>query len=252
MLTTPSVQSGQACVCSHWPLDGETHIQAAALALRGLSKAWDAAQDLLEGEASVGHACLDVAVTPLDDVQFDMLLFQAALVPDSVQAIVLALSKLERDYRSVKEWLVISARDACLAKDGTDTSEGVGLIVVRDDHRVVARDWLAADMNAMIAWLLRRAIRVLMGMDLAPEAVRVDFLGARHYPLAFQAVAAILDRAVQLALEGAAYVEGFNHQWLALRAHVAIAKTLCPLKETAFAVRNAAGDRDKAPRAVTA
>ena len=248
MLTTPSVHFEQACICGHWPLDAPGRVQAAALELKALSKAWDGAHELLEGEASGHHACLDVAVIPLDELRYDALLFQAALVPDSVQAIVRALSALERDFGSVKDWLVSSARDACLAKEGAH----VGLTVVRDDHRVIARDWLAADMNGMIAWLLRRAIRTLMRMDLSPDAVRADILGARQYPVAMRAVAAILEHAALLALQSAAYVEGFNHQWLELRAHVAVANALCPLGEAPFMASNAPAYQGKAPHALAA
>ena len=230
MLTTASVKSAQVCVCGHWPLDGTGRIQAAALALRALSKAWDGARDLLEDGGSGRCVCLDVAVVPLDDAQFDVLLFQAARVPDGVQAIAMALSTLERDFGSVKKWLMGSAQAACLAKAGVGTAgEELGPLV-RDDHRVIARDWLAADMNAMIAWLLRRAIRVLKSMDLSPDSVKSDLLGARHYQVALLAVAAILERAAVLALECAACVEDFNHRWMALRTHVAAANALYPLK----------------------
>ena len=248
MFATATVHFEQACICGHWPLDAPGRIQAAALDLHALSTAWDRAHDLLGGEACGYHACLDVAVIPLDDVQYDVVLFQAALVPDKVQAIVLALSALEQDFGSVKEWLVSSARDACRAKEGAD----VGLTVVRDDHRVIARDWLAADMNAMIAWLLRRAIRTLMRMDLSPDAVRADILGARHYQGALRAVAAILERAALLALQSAAYVEGFNHQWLELRGHVAFANALCPLSEAPFLAGNAPAYGGEAPLALAA
>ena len=249
MLTTPSVHFEQACICGHWPLDAPGHIQAAALDLQALSKAWDGAHDLLEGGASGSHACRDVAVIPLDDLQYDVLQFQAALVPDRVLAIVTALSALERDFGSVKEWLVSSARDACLAKEGAH----VGLTVVRDDHRVIARDWLAADMNAMIAWLLRRAIRTLTRLDLSPDAVRADIFGAHQYQEAMLAVAAILEHAALLAQQSAAYVEGFNHQWLELRAHVAVANALCPLNEAPFqAAGNAPANRGDAPHALAA
>ena len=248
MLTTHSVHFEQACICGHWPLDAPEHIRAVALDLQVLSKAWDGAHDLLEGGASGSHACRDVAVIPLDDLQYDVLLFQAALVPDSVLAIVRALSALERDFGSVKEWLVRSARDACLAKEGAH----VGVTVVRDDHRVIARDWLAADMNAMIAWLLRRAIRTLVRLDLSPDAVRADILGARKYQGVMRAVAAILERAALLALQSAAHVEGFNHQWLELRAHVAVANALCPLNEGPFQAGNAPACQGEAPHTLVA
>ncbi|MCY7308662.1 MAG: hypothetical protein LH632_21510 [Rhodoferax sp.] len=221
--------SDQSCVCGHWPLDGREQIQASALALHALSNLWDGAYDLLEDGAAGRCSCLDVAMIPLDDAQLDLLLLQAVLVPDAVHAMTQTLSALARDFGSVDGWLVGSAKAACLAKTSADLAGRERLTVVRDDHRVIARDWLAADMNAMIAWLLRRAIRVLKSMDLSADSVRADLLGARQHQAALRAAACILDRAALLAVECAAYVEDFNHRWLALRGQAAAATALYPL-----------------------
>ncbi len=223
--------SEQVCVCSHWPLDGGEQIQAAAVTLRTLSKVWDRAYELQDGSGTGRCGCLDVTVIPLVEAQFDALLPQAALVPDGVQAMVQVLSALGRDFGAVNGWLVGSAHAACLVRTSADPAGRGRLTVLRDDHRVIARDWLAADMNAMIAWLLRRAIRVLQSMDMSPGAIRADLLGARHHQAALKAAASILERAALLAVECAAYVEDFNHRWLDLRAQVAAATALYPLDD---------------------
>lgn len=227
MPVTLATPSEQACVCGHWPLDGASQIQKAAFGLREISRSWDAAEQLLEASSQAG--CLDVTVVPLDDVQLDILLLQAAQLPDSIYAIVRSLSGLARDFASVKDWLTSAAQAASQNKLGAHAQAYERTAPVHDYHRVIARDWLGADMNASIAWMLGRAGRVLGSLDLSPDAVRSDLLGVRVYQAALLAAAAIVERAAALAQESEAYVEDFNHRWMKLHTDITAAAALYPL-----------------------
>lgn len=229
MSTTPAAASEQTCVCGHWPLNGAAQIQKAAHTLRELSKCWDAARQLLEEDQSGRCVCLDLTVVPLDDVQLDVLLLQAAQVPDAVYSVVRSLSGQARDFASVKDWLTRSAQAASQNQPGPRVVAYERQAPVHDYHRVIARDWLAADMNASIAWLLGRAGRVLVSLDMSPDAVSADLLGAGRYQSALLAAAVIAERAAVLARESAAYVEDFNHRWLTLHTHITGAAALYPL-----------------------
>ena len=229
MPTNDAAPTAQMCVCGHWPLDSTGQIQKAALALRDLAKTWDEARNLLEETGPGRYVCLDVTVMTLDDVRLDILLLQTARVPDAVFAIVRAVAGLARDFVSVKEWLIESSHTASQSRRSTRVLAFERHAPVHDYHRVMARDWLAADMNASIAWLLGRAGRVLTTLNLSPDAVKTDLLGASRYQTALIAAADILDRAAVLAQECAQYVEEFNQRWSTLRANISAAAALYPL-----------------------
>ncbi len=218
----------RARFCAHWPLHGPDSIRAAAATLRALSQVWDRAEELIEISRFDPVACLDVSVVDVDGMQLDILLLKGAQVPDGAQALAQNLADLAHDYVSVREWLARSAQSTC------DGVKDAGLadarpMLLRDDHRVIARDWLGADMNALLGWLLQRAAAILLSVDLSPDAIHSDLLGARAFKAPLLAAASLLERASGLAVECAAFVEDFDRRWLAMRDAAAAAAALYPV-----------------------
>ena len=213
-------------LCTHWPLNSVTQIQAAGAALRSVLELWDRAADLSGASRDSRSGCLDPSVA-VDDMRGDVLMLRAAVVPDSVQRLKLAVSTLAEDFEKISRWLGKSAQDTC---DVTKVTEHAytKLSILRDDHRVIARDWLGADMNALIAWLLNRAVGVINRLDLSPDAIAADLQGTGSYKPAIESAAAMLERAATLAAETELFVDNFDRQWRGFRDQMASVIAMSP------------------------
>jgi hypothetical protein len=85
--------------------------------------------------------------------------------------------------------------------------------VLGERHRIIANDWLSADMQLMIGRLLRRANDLLEEIDFRVEAVRADLAERRSYwPLLYSA-SELLDRASDLMAESATLVHDNDRRW---------------------------------------
>ena len=212
--------------CTHWPLNSVTQIQAAGAALRSVLELWDHAADLSGASRDSRSGCLDPSVA-VDDMRGDVLMLRAAAVPDSVQRLKLALSTLAEDFEKISRWLGKSAQDTCDAKKVTEHAY-TKLTLLRDDNRAIARDWLGADMNALIAWLLNRAVGVINRLDLSPDAIAADLQGTGSYKPAIESAAAMLERAATLAAETELFVDNFDRQWRGFRDQMASVIAMSP------------------------
>lgn len=216
-------------ICSHWPMNGQAGIQAAGAALGQLVQLWDQAEHLLtktDRGQSGSRVPAGVVVDDID-IDIDLLLLKAAEVPHAAQVISQQLVDLSQQFSAVTKWLLQSARVSC---DGVQKAprHEQPLAVLRDDHRVIARDWLGADMNAGISRLLLRAAQILDDLDLSTRAIHDDLLGSRDFLVPLQAAATTLERAGALAADCAAFVRAFDQQWLALRGEISSTMALYP------------------------
>ncbi len=213
--------------CSHWPMNGLDDIQAAGAALQHLVQLWDQAEQLftVSGRAQSGSRVPEGVV--VDEIEIDLLLLKAAEAPHAAQVISQQLVDLAQQFSAVNKWLLQSARVSCEGVQKAPRHEQA-LAVLRDDHRVIARDWLGADMNAGISRLLLRAAQILHSVDLSPRAIHDDLLGSRDLRVPLQAAATILERAGALAADCAAFVRNFDQQWLSLRGEISATMALHP------------------------
>jgi len=88
-------------------------------------------------------------------------------------------------------------------------------------HRIIANDWQAAGLSALVGRLARRAAELLAPLDLSPEGVRADLAGPRLLPGYLHSAAELLDRAADLAAESAGLVHDNERRWRVFRARVA-------------------------------
>jgi hypothetical protein len=93
--------------------------------------------------------------------------------------------------------------------------------VLGERHRIIANDWLAADMTALSGRLLVRAADLLDRMDFSPVGLRADLAGPRLSAARLYSAAEIIDRAADLQAEGAGLVHDNERRWRVFRARVA-------------------------------
>lgn len=206
-------------ICMHWPLYGATRIHATSRSLAVLARSWDGADS---DESAWNHLlmlCMDVGqVAPRAEA--DPMRLRAAAMSAEIQQIKLGMRALVKDFQKVGEWLARAAGSTW------NTAKTVCRTIARastldEDHRVVAKDWLAADMNSLIAWLLRQAIQLLDRLELTPEAIETDLLGARCYRDVLQSAAGMLDHAAIFTNVSELFVVKTDQRWRAFRDHIA-------------------------------
>jgi hypothetical protein len=92
--------------------------------------------------------------------------------------------------------------------------------VLGERHRIIANDWLAADMSALIARLLQRSADILDHIDFTPVAVRRDLSEPRHFVGLLHSAAELVNRAADLASDSAGLVNDNERRWRVFRERV--------------------------------
>jgi hypothetical protein len=207
--------------CTHWPLDGEARIKAASRAFRGLADMLARARPPPVAGAMRAGGCIDLSV--IADVREVDAFFEFI---DTAASRLIQLQQdvadVANDYQTTGVWLG-DAMASAWAKVQVIRPALRYASVLDEGHRVVAKDWLTADMQLLIAMLLRRAIRPAERLDLSAPAVRSDLDGPRQYEAVFQSVAAMLDGAGTLVGESTLFVNDIDLRLRRFREQVVVA-----------------------------
>jgi hypothetical protein len=89
-----------------------------------------------------------------------------------------------------------------------------------DRHRIIANDWLAANMQALIARLLRRAVDIVDHVDFTPAALRADLVDGRRSVGLLHSAAELINRAADLCSDSAGLVNDNERRWRVFRQRV--------------------------------
>ena len=205
--------------CTHWPMDGVAKIQAASRALLVMAELWEHGETLAKSRQVRPAGCIDVASFGAGP-QADVMMLRAAALPDEIEALKLAMRGQAEEFERISAWLVRAARTTRVAAKAAQRPLGL-VAVLSEDHRVIAKDLVAADMNALVATLLGEALRVLDCVEPNASAINADLLGARAYEAFLHTAAEMLNRAGALATESALFVEDVDRQWRAFRVQIA-------------------------------
>jgi hypothetical protein len=137
------------------------------------------------------------------------------------------LSHLIRDLRTTAEdflgtgcWLA-TAMQASWDVAGTLIDIPGLEDVLGDRHRIIANDWLAAHMSALVGRQLVRAADMLDTVDYTPAALRADLAGPRRAAALLHSAAEIINRAADLCSDSAGLVNDNERRWRTFRARVA-------------------------------
>jgi hypothetical protein len=87
-------------------------------------------------------------------------------------------------------------------------------------HRIMANDWLSANMQSLISLLIGRALEVLERVEFSPQAVRADLRGQRVFPGYLYSASELVDRAADLVSESATLVHDNERRWRVFRGRV--------------------------------
>jgi hypothetical protein len=88
-------------------------------------------------------------------------------------------------------------------------------------HRIIANDWEAAGLNALVGRVLRRAGELLAQVDFAPAALRADLAGPRDSASYVYSACELIDHAADLIADSAKLVHGNERRWRLFHDRVA-------------------------------
>jgi hypothetical protein len=123
------------------------------------------------------------------------------------------------DFVGTGEWLANAMRASWDVAAALIDVDGLG-DVLGERHRIIANDWLAANMSTLIAQLLHRAADILDHIGLTPAAVRLDMRGPRRSPGLLHSSAELVNRAADLCSDSAGLVNDNERRWRIFRERV--------------------------------
>ena len=213
----------QARLCVHWPKDGAAHIEAGARAVRVMAGLW--AHGARAAAAPIARSgCIDLETLACASAA-DAPLPHLPSLAGQIQTQKLALRGLADDYATISAWLARAAGSSWDAAKAARQSLGLAL-VLGEGQRLITKDWLAADINALIAAMLRRSANLLDRLELTTSAIEADLAGPCAFGRQLSRVAELLDCATSLARNAAVFVGEFDQRWQAIRHQVADAVAL--------------------------
>ena len=157
----------------------------------------------------------DPAALQLDGVLF----MEGDGEPAEISHLIRDLRSTAEDFIATGAWLANAMQASWdVAADLIDID---GLAdVLGERHRIIANDWLAADMSGLIARLLHRAADILDHIDFTPASVRSDLAGPRRFAGLLHAAAELVNRGADLASESAGLVNDNERRWRVFRERV--------------------------------
>ena len=206
--------------CTHWPEGGANRIQLAAHALHVLAESMSQQGASLR-PAAPHFGCVDLQLLPAEPVDPSVPQHTAAWA-DQVLVQKLALRLLASDFATVSAWL---AKAADLNRDAAKPlRQHAGLLVaLGESQRLVSKDSLSADVNALIAAMLQRAAALLDRPEFAAGSAKTEPAAQRSFQPVLRQAAALLDTAATLADSAENLVADFDRRWRQVRHQVALA-----------------------------
>ena len=141
--------------------------------------------------------------------------------PAELTHLIRDLRTTAEDYAATGDWLANAMQASWDIGIALADIEGLE-DVLGDRHRIIANDWLAADMSALVARLLVRAADILDKVDYSPAALRADLGHARRAPALVHAAAEIINRAADLCSDSAGLVNDNERRWRTFRRQVTV------------------------------
>jgi hypothetical protein len=214
------------------PLRHAIELQRAARTLTTLADRWSVTTPAPAAGGTRFAGCEDLNEPAA--IQSDGVLFmEGEGEPAELARLKRDIGVVADDYEASGAWLA-GAMEAAWETAARLRHPGLADLL-GERHRIIANDWQAAALTALVGRLARRAGDLLAPLDLSPGGVRADLGGPRLLPGYLHSAAELLDRAADLAAESAGLVHDNERRWRVFRARVAAlaAETARPLERGA-------------------
>jgi hypothetical protein len=200
------------------PLESAIALQSASRTLKTLADRWKHVEPSAHPVANPFAGCEDLNEPAA--IQSDGVLFmEGEGEPAEIGRLKRDLASLAEDFTATGEWL--SSAMAASWHTAAALLPHAGLAdLLGERHRIIANDWQAAGLSALVARLIERALDILGQRELAPSAIRADLGEGRSLPGYLYAASELLDRAADLVAESAALVHDNERRWRVFRERV--------------------------------
>lgn len=200
------------------PRERAVTLQCHARTLHGLADQWATAVPSTDAPLSPFAGADDLndpAALQLEGVLF----MEGEGEPAELTHLVRDLRATAEDYVGTGEWLANAMQAAWDIAAALVDIPGLEDLL-GDRHRIIANDWLAANMSALVARLLGRAADILEQVDFTPAALRADLAGPRRAAALLHSAAELINRAADLCSDSAGLINDNERRWRVFRERV--------------------------------
>lgn len=200
------------------PREAAVRLQAHARTLQALADRWWFVEPADPTPFSPFEGAEDL--NALAAVQLDGVLFmEGEGRPAELTELVGDLRAAADGAQAIGEWLASAMEASWAMADSLLAIDGLADLL-GERHRIIANDWRAADMNRLIARLLRRAADIVDRTDLTPAGIRADLAADRIVPRRLYSAAELIDHAADLYSDSAGLVHDNERRWRVFRTRV--------------------------------
>lgn len=204
---------------SQSPLQDAVRLEAHSRVLKALAKHWESVAPE-QGSLPNPYAGAEDLNPPGLVAETGVLFMEGEGEPAEIVRLKRDLEALAAGVEETGEWLA-KAMEQSWQMVGALATFPTLAGVLGERHQIVVNDWLAADMQSMIARLLRRGVETIERVDFSPPAVRGDLSGPRTSVPYLLSASELIDRAADLFTESATLVHQNERRWRAFSARVA-------------------------------
>ena len=153
-------------------------------------------------------------------IQLDGVLFmEGEGRPTEIAHLVRDLRLTASDLRATGDWLAVAMQSSWDMALALVEIEGL-CDMLGERHRIIANDWQAAHMNALMSRILDRAADILERVDFSPKALRADMVGGRASIGRMYSAAELVSHAADLCSDSAGLVHDNERRWRTFRTRV--------------------------------
>jgi hypothetical protein len=196
---------------SQAPLRSAADLQAISRTLKALAGHWSEAEPSDHPAASPYAGAEDLNAPGLVSGS-GVLFMEGEGEPPEIAHMKRDLERVAADLDETGTWL-ISAMDQSWGVVG-----GLGAYpelagVLGERHRIIANDWQSAQLQVLVARLLRRARELLERIAFDPASLRADLAGPRETVPYLYSASELIDRGADLVAESATLVHENERSW---------------------------------------
>jgi hypothetical protein len=200
------------------PREQAVMLQRHARTLQALADTWSTAEPATGTPFSPYEGAEDLnsdAALQLDGVLF----MEGEDRPAEITHLIRDLRTAAGDQRETGEWLAAAMQASWDMAAALIDIDGLA-DMLGERHRIIANDWQAAQMNALMSHMLDRAADILDRVDFTPAALRADLNGAAVTVGWLYSTAELISHAADLCSDSAGLVHDNERRWRTFRQRV--------------------------------
>ena len=196
---------------SQAPLRSAIQVQSVSRVLKALAARWATVEPSEHRVPSPFAGSVDLNPPGLTE-ESGVLFMEGEAEPAELATMRRDLGSLADDLERTGVWLA-KAMEQSWGVAGSLADYPALSDLLGERHRIIVNDWQAAELQALVARVLRRALELLERVDFSPAAVREDIAADRAAPHYLLSASELLDRASDLIVESSVLVHDNERRW---------------------------------------